>query len=103
MTARADRDSCLHLVVSADERALDDCLRHLAARDTVVLLDRGVLHLLRSSSTACFDTPARVLFAEADLAAHGLADTALRGGVDTVDDAGVCALLAVCRHSLTWT
>jgi len=68
--------SCLHLVVGANAQALDDCLRHLAPDDAVVLLDCGVLHLLRSASTAYFDQAARVSYAAADLAAHGLAETA---------------------------
>ena len=103
MTDRVHQDCCLHVVASADEQALQDCLRHVAAGDAVVLLDSGVLHLLRSSPAAHFDGPARVLFAEVDLAAHGLAECARRGGVETVDDAGICALLAHCRHSLTWS
>lgn len=94
--------SCLHLVVGAGVEALDDCLLHSQARDTLLFLDAGVLHLLRDASAPVVGL-AEAHFAAADLQAHGLLDLARRSGVSVIDDAGFCELLRRHPHCLTWT
>jgi len=96
-------NGCLHLVVSADAHALDDCLTHLAAEDSVLFLDAGVLQLLRSGPVSLAGGSAAVYFAAVDLRAQGLVDLARRSQVDILEDAGFCALLERHRHCLTWT
>jgi len=92
---------CLHLVAGAGRDALDDCLAQLAPGDSVVFLDAGVLHLLRSSA-ALPGAASEVFYTDADLRAHGLLEAARRARAGVVDDAGVCALLAQYEHCLTW-
>jgi len=102
-TAQPSNDSvrCLHLVAGAGRDALEACSARLAPSDTVVFLDAGVLQLLQSSSTPA-STASMMFFAETDLRAHGLLESArdLQAGV--IDDAGICALLTQCTHCLTW-
>ena len=94
---------CLHLVASADAQVLDACLSHLGSADSVLFLDLGVLHLLRSGSGSLAGAAAAVYFAAADLQAHGLIDAARRSRVEVLDDDGFCALLERHRHCLSWT
>jgi len=96
-------NGCLHLVVSADARALDDCLAHLAAEDSVLFLDLGVLQLLRNGPGSLAGGAAAVYFAAVDLRAQNLVELARREQVDILEDAGFCALLQRHRHCLTWT
>jgi sulfur relay protein TusB/DsrH len=93
--------ACLHLVAAAGRDVLDACLAQVSAGDHVVFLDAGVLQLLQSPATLATAADG-VSFAATDLRAHGLLDAAREARVDVVDDAGICALLARCRHSLTW-
>ena len=95
--------ACLHLVVGAGRRALEDCLSHAGPADTVLFLDAGVLHLLRTASGSPAGAAAAVYFADADLRAHGLLELAGRLQVAVLDDAGFCELLAAHPHCLTWT
>lgn len=94
---------CLHLVAGAGHEALADCLSHADPSDTVLFLDAGVLHLLRAAASSLGGPAAAVFFADADLRAHGLLETARRAQVATLDDAGFCQLLAAHEHCLTWT
>jgi sulfur relay protein TusB/DsrH len=95
--------SCLHLVVGAGRGALEDCLSQAGPADTVLFLDAGVLHLLRTASGSPAGAAAAVYFADADLRAHGLLERAHRVQATTLDDAGFCDLLAAHPHCLTWT
>jgi sulfur relay protein TusB/DsrH len=95
--------SCLHLVVGAGSEALQVCLGQVAATDSVLFLDAGVLHLLRASADSLAGSAAAVYFGDADLRAHGLLELARRAQLDVLDDAGFCDLLAAHTHCLTWT
>ena len=99
---QASTPSCLHLVTGAGQEALDDCLLLSRARDAVVFLDAGVLHLLHDARAPVVGL-AEVLFSAADLQAHGLLERARALNVKVIDDAGICALLAEHPHCLTWT
>jgi sulfur relay protein TusB/DsrH len=101
MAAAATR--CLHLLTGASREALEDCLAHAAAGDTVLFIDAGVLQLLRARSGALGSPGVELCFAEADLAAQGLVELARQAQVDVIDDAAFCALLQAHGHCLTWT
>jgi sulfur relay protein TusB/DsrH len=94
--------SCLHLVVAAGHRALRDCLSLCRPGDSVLFLDAGVLHLLGPRPEGNPETTPALLFAVADLEAHGLLASARAAGARTADDADFCALLAAHGHCLTW-
>lgn len=95
--------SCLHLMASAGQDALSDCLAQAHADDAIVFLDAGVLHLLDAGKGPPGGRAGRVFFAGADLEAHGLVEMARGSGVGILDDAGICELLVMYRHCLTWT
>lgn len=101
-SSTARRASCLHLVVGAGRQALDDCLAQSGEEDSVLFLDAGVLHLLQTPLRPSERSAAAICYAAADLRAHGLLELARREGVDIVDDARCCELLALHAHSLTW-
>lgn len=101
---------CLHLVAGAGQEALDDCLAHRAARDALLFVDAGVLHLLRhatgfvaGSVSGSGAGVAEVHFLAADLQAQGLLELARRLNVSVVGDPVFCELLAAHDHCLTWT
>lgn len=98
--------SCLHLVAGAGQEALDDCMAHSDARDALLFVDAGVLHLLRHA-TDSFATPAagaaEAHFLAADLQARGLLELARRLEFSVVEDMAFCELLAAHDHCLTWT
>ena len=109
---------CLHLVAGADQEALDDCVAHSAARDALLFVDAGVLHLLRHATGIVVDSvagsvagsvvgfgagAAAVHFLAADLQAQGLLELARRLNVSVVGDPVFCELLAAHDHCLTWT
>lgn len=94
--------NCLHLVVGAGREALEDCLLHSAARDSILFLDAGVLHLLQEGNAPVVGL-AQAFFAEADLQAHGLLALARQMHLRRVDDAGFWSLVASHEHCLTWT
>ena len=106
--------SCLHLVAGAGQEALDDCVAHSAARDALLLVDAGVLHLLRHATGFVAGSvaglvagsgagAAEVHFLAADLQAQGLLELARRLKVSVVEDTVFCELLAAHDHCLTWT
>lgn len=104
--------SCLHLVAGAGQEALDDCVAHSAARDALLFVDAGVLHLLRHATGAGSVAgsvagsgagAAEVHFLAADLQAQGLLELARRLELSVVEDTVFCELLAAHDHCLTWT
>jgi sulfur relay protein TusB/DsrH len=104
------RKSCLHLVAGAGQEALDDCVAHSAARDALLFVDAGVLHLLRhatgfdaGSVAGAVAGAAAVHFLAADLQAQGLLELARRLQVSVVEDPVFCELLVAHDHCLTWT
>jgi len=96
-----DSACCLHLVAAAGRDVVDACLAQVAPGDTVVFLDAGVLHVLQPPVSPASAAGA-MLFADADLRAHGLLEAARDAQAGVIDDAGICALLVQCRHCLTW-
>lgn len=98
--------SCLHLVAGASQEALDDCVSHCVARDALLFVDAGVLHLLRHATAFVAGSvagAAEVHFLAADLQAQGLLELALRLGFSVVEDTAFGELLAAHDHCLTWT
>lgn len=98
------RENCLHLVVGAGQEALDDCVSHSRARDTLLFVDAGVLHLLRHAAGFVAGSAAgapEVHFLAADLQAQGLLELARRLGVSVVEDTAFGDLLAAHDHCLT--
>jgi hypothetical protein len=98
-----DDKTCLHLVVAAGGRALEDCLARSLRGDTILFLDAGVLHLLDARTTCGGESGPALLFAAADLEAHGLLACARAAGVHIAGDADFGGLLAAHGHCLTWT
>ena len=99
----SENTSCLHLVAASGDRALNDCLAQALPGDAVLFLDAGVLHLLSPNVPEHGGSGRALLFAAADLEAHGLLDTANAAGVTIVRDSGFSGLLAEHEHCLTWT
>lgn len=101
--AATNDKTCLHLVVAAGDRALGDCLAQSRQGDTILFLDAGVLHLLDDRTACGGESGPALLFAAADLEAHGLLASARAAGVHIAGDAGFGGLLAAHGHCLTWT
>ena len=101
--AGTNDNTCLHLVVTAGERALGDCLAQCRPGDAILFLDAGVLHLLDARLAGGGKSGPAVWFAAADLEAHGLLARARAAGVTIAGDSDFGGLLAAHRHCLTWT
>ena len=95
--------NCLHLVVSASESAVGDCLVHCLEGDSIVFLDHGVMHLLGIDDGKEILSRHQVSFSIVDLQARGLAGTARRLEVRLKDDRAIARLLLTHDHCLTWT
>ena len=96
-------NTCLHLVVAANDRALGDCLAQSGPGDAILFLDAGVLHLLDGPMTSGGESAPACLVAAADLEAHGLLASARAAGADIVGDDEFVRLLAAHGHCLTWS
>ena len=92
---------CLHLLLSADHDAIEDCLRAADQDDTVLILADGVMALLHTPLTR-FPDGCGVLFSAPDLEARGLAAVAAERDIGVVEDVGITTLLADHRHCLSW-
>ena len=91
----------LHLLLSADAGAVDDCLAVLQAGDAVLLADRGVRLVLRPEAMGRLCSAAgKVLAATADLEARGLSAPE---AIVAIDDDGWARLVRDHAASLSWT
>ena len=92
--------NCLHLVLSRQRRALENCLAVFNDGDTLLFLDAGVMHLPALSSAA--GEMQEAAFMAADLQARGLLDAAHACGFSVMGDEGFADLLAAHEHCLSW-
>lgn len=92
---------CLHLVLSVDQAAWEDCTRFHNEGDTVLFLADGVMRLLQDDDDeGAVLVPGR--YCEADLAARGLLALAQERGIDIFQDADLGILLERHRHCMSW-
>lgn len=92
--------NCLHLVLSHQQRALENCLSVFIDGDTLLFLDAGVLHLPALAVDAAETLEA--IFMAADLQARGLLDAADACGLSVINDEDFADLLARHDHCLSW-
>ena len=93
--------STLHLLLSVSENAWRDCLLASKASDTVVLLDEGVLGLVRNDRH-CRPESCRMLVSAADLQARMGTLPADAEEVALVSDADLVSLLESHAHCVSW-
>ena len=102
MNFAASANSVLHLLLSAEQSAWQDCLRACQSTDTVVLLDAGVMGLVGSSPNSIKDFPCAVIASKPDVSAR----VGTVGGVNTqvtlVSDDELIGLLADHPRCLSW-
>lgn len=102
MSSPAHDKSCLHLVATARESALKDCLNQRLESDSVVFIDAGVMHLVAELPGAPSLAGAGFFFSSEDLQARGLIPFARQQSVKTLDDRATVRLLRQHDHCLTW-
>lgn len=102
MSDPAHIKSCLHLVASARESALRDCLNQRLESDSVVFIDAGVMHLVAETPGALSLAGPGFFFSIEDLEARGLIPFARQQSVQTLDDRATVRLLRKHDHCLTW-
>lgn len=101
MSASAPKEkNCLHLVLSHQRRALENCLAVFIDGDTLLFLDAGVLHLPALVSDA--GEMQETVFMAADLQARGLLGAAQACGFRVAGDEEFAGLLAGHQHCLSW-
>lgn len=99
----ADRPiGCLHLLFSNSSDSVRDCQAQLAAGDSLVLLNTGVLVLLEPARMCNFPDDCTVYAIEADMQAHGLAGVQAAMAVELIDDTGWARLVMSHAHCLSW-
>ena len=96
----AKAKNCLHLVLSHQRSALENCLAVFNDGDTLLFLDAGVMHLPSLVSDA--GEMQEAVFMAADLQARGLLDAARARNFRVMGDEGFAGLLAGHDHCLSW-
>lgn len=99
----AEKITCLHLLAAAGPEALDTCRSQCRAGDSVLLIDSGVLQLLKPELAALLETGCRLYCLVTDLDAHGLSAATESFGAEPVDDFEFPSLLREHAHCLSWT
>lgn len=95
------REGRLHLLLSAERSALDDCLALVQVEDVVLLLDRGVRFVLDETVLDRLRVSAgSVLASAADLEARGLR---CPDPLPALDDQGWARLVRDHAVVLSWT
>ncbi len=98
----------LHMVNKSpfEDNALQSCLGHVLKGDAVLLIEDGVYGALAGSAVAGMlgqQNGAVSLYALGpDLAARGLSEKPLLGGVDVIDYGGFVDLVTTLDRSQSW-
>lgn len=92
----------LHLLLSADSAAWQDCSACCSAEDTVVLLGEAVMRLGCGGAESGPGFPCRMAVSAPDARARGLSDEMAGEGVELIGDAGLLSLIEAHRHCLSW-
>ncbi len=100
MNTTAEGSGVLHLLLSANAAALDDCLACCFEEDCVALLGEAVMLMSGDESPLRF--PCRIAVSAADAAARGVGRELAAAGVELVDDAALMGLIESHRHCLSW-
>ena len=99
----ANTNACLHLLAAADREVLESCSAHCRPGDTVLLIDAGVLQLIKPELADLIPAGCRLCCLLTDLEAHGLSSAVETTAAEPVDDSAFPVLLREHRHCLSWT
>jgi sulfur relay protein TusB/DsrH len=100
--ASKESQGVLHLLPGTSIGAWRDCRACCAAKDTVVILDGGVMGLRREEAEFSTPFPCSTAVLQADARARGIDPAELADDVSMLDDAGFIALIERHLHCLSW-
>jgi len=102
VTGPDQKSGILHLLMSSESQAFDQCLQASRREDVVVLMDRGVMKLMSLEEGTVSDFPCTVLVLRSDCEARiGPLQKPLEP-VRSIDEGELVALMVSLPHCLSW-
>ena len=102
MNAGADGAGVLHLLLNLEQETWKACSACCTPRDTVLLIDQGVMGLACSGAIPQTLFPCRVAASSVDASARGLPIGQTGLGIEFVDDSEVIELIEAHAQCLSW-